>query len=567
MEILYKIGIRIFGNGYIIPIGILTGLLLLFFIMVIKRNNDINNLQTYLTKIDRKLIFILMLNFITIASFSMNNNLDVGNMPKSYYQHKSSGEEIIIELISDTKFNSIYMDFESLSQSENYYNIYGSYDQSEWFLVSEINHLGNSEEFGNQVVSGYEWQFNYLKIVNSDQDIKLYEFGVDSINGLIDYNIMNDESKYLSINDEQNLLKSKINSNNNMIINSNLNNDFLSLSTFLKYFYDSAIVNQYINSFVFILISALIIPIFFNILKIKFKNTILACLGTLVFSCNFIFLTLSVMGNELIITMLLFLSSILLLLKYIVSNQDNKYLYIFSLLFAITCMADITLLPFLLIFMLILYKNKNNFCNNKVYIKSILLFIIPVLAYYLISNAFDFHMINNSIKVFYMFQESSTANFDFSSNLFEFLFGLKPIFYNFSKYTYIINTISIINNPIEVLFYTSSTFFVIYWTFKSSKKYAFDLLILLFTILIIFATNKHYYLYNYIFLLPILIIILLNGVNILIKLNCKYKKSILIYLIIFYLTFLAFLPVTTGLSTTNSFIQEFCRIFESWYLG
>ena len=567
------------------------------------------------TKLNFDLYIILTIT-ITYSFFAFYR-LGSFDMCTSYYQPSTSDEEIILELVDDDNYfntiraissegkNNYYEDYQI------YYNnieIYGSNDLINYQYLTTLDQ--NDFVKYNSFTTDSNYQYiklkfnstnsiiNEIAFYNNDEllNVKLFKFNEElkfNPENLIDEqeiiplnNTYFDETYFDEIYHVRNGLEIATSSRMYSSVHPLLGTIMISLGIKLLGF------SPFGFRFFGALISILMLPLIYLLTKKMFKNSFVSSVATIFFATDFMHYTTGRIATLEPFSIFTIILMYYFMYQYFVIKIDNKnktvlykYLYLTSFAMSLSWSVKWTGIyatmgiVFFYFFKLIKEYNKE---NKKLIIHILLLSIIfyviqPIIVYVLVYSFTTFNSapINNIVELFkavydytigiYNYHHNLVATHPFQSVWYQWIFNIRPIWYYYNDNNGIINTISCFNNPLVSIAGFISVVYCFYDTFKSKSSIALFITVGYLSQLLpwVFVT-RCVFSYHYYPSVIFLILAIAYCTNKLINKDIRYKKPIIILVLITILLFLLFLPVISGLDTTKDYISGLLQWLQSW---
>ena len=129
-------------------------------------------------------------------------------------------------------------------------------------------------------------------------------------------------------------------------------------------------------------------------------------------------------------------------------------------------------------------------------------------------------------------------------------------------------TISCMNNPLINISGVIAIIYGFYQTFIKKNQTFLILLIMYFTNLVPWMfVSRTTFAYHYYPCIPFLILILTYTLYHLSRNNRQFEYLMQAIIILSFILFIIFLPVTGGFETTNFYVQKFLRWLPTWSFG
>ena len=226
------------------------------------------------------------------------------------------------------------------------------------------------------------------------------------------------------------------------------------------------------------------------------------------------------------------------------------------------------------------YRLRNNRTVELFLLSLIFFIIIPVMIYilsFIIVPMYGtkWHNLNEFIDQViqyntYMFNYHTglESTHPYSSKWYEWLFNIRPIWYYVKRNPDTIMTISCMNNPLINISGVIAIIYGFYQTFIKKNQTFLILLIMYFTNLVPWMfVSRTTFAYHYYPCIPFLILILTYTLYHLSRNNRQFEYLMQAIIILSFILFIIFLPVTGGFETTNFYVQKFLRWLPTWYFG
>lgn len=367
------------------------------------------------------------------------------------------------------------------------------------------------------------------------------------------------------------------------------------------------------------LFGIMIIPMFYMILKLMFKDTRLCTLGTVLVAADFMHITTSRIGTLEPFSVFFILLMFYWMIRYFFTNfydTDSKttlrYLLFSGISMGVAIATKWTACYSAVGLALILFANwyqrfkeyklakkalqsgdlnheqkleakhiVSNFMPmlKKTFLLCFVFFIfIPVVIYWVsyipdkvwgaagwsISNVWDQNM------YMYNYHTDLTSTHPFSSTWYMWLFDIRPIwYYSNINQTGISNTISCFSNPLLTWVGVPAVLYMIYDMFKHKSRKGFVILVGILTalgpwVLLVSRCVFAYHFYPTSFFMMLAIVYCAK--RLLEKDEKLGMKIITVYMILYVVMFIVFLPAITGFGTTQAYIKAL-EWLPTWYFG
>lgn len=581
----------------------------------------------YIYKIFKfKKALISLLAIITIYSLIVFTNLGSIKLPKTYWQPTKDNESIILEVDNSIPYNYLYAIAglgDTNSNKDNYqlwlYNmeVLGSNDLDSWNEIAKLGHDTNGF-YKWVVLETAPLEYKYLKLVSTNSNMVLNEFGLLNTNSeFVDLKILevsNKNNPYLATNiiDEQDQIPIEITYQNETFFDEvyHIRNGYEIANGQYMYAHVHPLLgtnlialgskifgtNMFGFRFMGALASIIMLPIMYLILKELFKKEKYALIGTFLFAIEFMHLTTARIATLEPFSILSILVMYYFMIKYIKLDfyQTNIKKLLLSLFITGFCMgiswaikwtgiyASIGLALIFFGHMINNYKiNKDLFYKKYLIIIPFCLFafiLIPIIIYLLAyipvilyregySSIFDYiHKIYDYTLGIYDYHSTIVATHPFESKWWEWVLNIKPIWYYVKNTDGLVNSISCFVNPTIAW---GGLLAIIYLFYKGIKTKSSVIAIIL---LGYFSgigpsmfVDRLLFIYHYYPSIPFLIMAIVYVIYDIYEYHPKYIKFVKGFLVLSLLLFILFLPVITGFTTNQTYIDTVLTWFPTWY--
>jgi dolichyl-phosphate-mannose--protein O-mannosyl transferase len=576
---------------------------------------------TILTIIKKKIklnIDVYFILAITITySFFAFYLLGSLQMCNSYYQPTFVGEEIIFEIKADNHyFNKIIAISTEGNNNEKssyqiYYHdieIYGSDNLIDFQYLTTLDQKDFAKYNSNTIESNYQ----YIKLKFTNINSIINEIAFYNNDTLLDVSIYQNDSNLLfnpnNLIDEQNVIPLNSTYYNETYFDEIYHaRNGLEIATGSRMYASvhpllgTVMISLGIRLFGFnpfgyrffgALISILMLPLIYLLTKKMFKNSFISTITTIFLATDFMHFTtgriatLEPFSIFTIILMYYFMYNYFIT-DFKIENKTKIYKYLYltsfamSLAWAVKWTGIYATMGIVLLYFYKIFKEYNQ-DNKKMIIKIILLSILfyviqPLIVYIFVYSLTNFNTtpITNLFELVKAVIDYTLGIFDYHHNLnathpfqsvwYQWIFNIRPIWYYYHDFDGIINTISCFNNPIISIAGLASVLYCFYDSFKTKSKIALFISIgylsqLLPWVLVTRCIFSYHYYPSVIFL----VLAIGYTSNKLISKDIRYKKPILIIVILAIILFLLFLPVISGLDTTKDYVANVLQWLQSW---
>ena len=571
--------------------------------------------------IDSKYVISLVCIYSVISLWKLGSF----EVPSTIWQTSHTSQEIIFEIQEDKPIQQItFLAAESESGQSGFYigakdvQILGSNDAKEFTPIST---LSADSYYQYSFIAG-NWHYKYIKLifVNSYEALAEIGFYNDSTQRFLDVTIK--EDAYANTNypaslliDEQDKLISYPTYYDQTYFDEIYHVRNAQEIAEGKYMYATVhplfgtnIIALFIHLFGFspfvyrlpgALFGILMIPLLYAISKLLLKNSHFAFLTTFIFTFDFMHITTSRIATLEPFSIFFIMAMFYYMLKYIQSDYlktslKKKLFYLFmsgftmSLAISIKWNACYSAIGLAILFFYHLYQeykayqsyteseNKKIFENHTVSIVMlcfVFFIFMPIIIYFLMylpdrvwHDGYSISNIISHTQGMFSYHSTLNATHPFSSHWYDWLFDIRPIWYSFKEDANgLSHTIACFSHPLFTWVGFGSILYTTYQAIKKKDFSAFFIVVgyitailpwIIFVSRIVFA--YHYY--------PIAIFNALAIGYTFYMLFIKEKiskKTIIIFLIIYLLIFILYLPITCGFGTSEVY-RNILKILGSW---
>lgn len=655
-----EISLKIFQNTELIPLAVVCGIAfaLLWFVFhkLPKREKTIESVRHSSlpfvrsskpkVRYTRKDWFIVITSCVLygIVSFWM---LGSNTFPTTTWQPQAenASQSFILELYEGTAFdqiNAIYEESDNNALSSGYQlgfegmTIEGSNDLISWTSITTLE-KGSIYEY--EIITG-DWDYRYIRITSvsakqtlteiafkaADEDtllaVRVYEDAyadseypaelvIDEQDSVVLYPTYYDEAYFDEIYHPRNAKEIADGQHMYATVHPLVGTNIMAL--FIKLFGFTPLIWRLPGA----VFGVMIIPVFYAILKLLFKDTRITALGTILCAADFMHLTTSRIGTLEPFSVFFILVMYYYMLKYFYTSfydtsfkKTLKTLFLCGIFMGIAiatkwtaCYSAVGLAGILFTSFFLRFqeyrKAKKALCSGELtdeqiseaqhitsvfpkyfWITIALCFVffifIPVIIYWLsylpdhvwrgeswsIANVWEQNV------YMYTYHMNLTATHPYSSTWYMWLVDARPIwYYSGVKDTGISHSIACFSNPLLTWIGLPAVIYMIYRMIRRKNTTAWVIFLGYITaigpwILVdrcVFA--YHFYPTSFFTMLAICF-----AAKALLKKDEKYIKIIYAFEFAYILLFIAFLPVTAGFGTTKAYIK-LLEWFPSWYFG
>lgn len=356
------------------------------------------------------------------------------------------------------------------------------------------------------------------------------------------------------------------------------------------------------------LFGIMILPLFYLITKKLFKNHILSTIGTILFASDFMLITTSRIGTLEPFSIFFILLMTYFMIQYFFTDYQSTSFKKQLLWLALSgiamglaisvkwtgCYAAIALaILFFTHFITNWIKyNKAKSLNDQQSIafkkafkaravKTILwccLFfvIVPILIYFLHyipcrvwkNDTWSIANVLKQIQSMYNYHANLEATHPYQSVWYQWLFDIRPIWYYYGQLSDgYMKTISCFNNPLISVVGVFAMLYTMFDTYKNKSKTGFIIVICYLAALLPWVlVTRCVFSYHYYPSLPFLILAIVYACKALIQKDKNNMKLILIYVSLVIILFILFMPICTGFTTSQQYVNAL-QWLPSWYFG
>lgn len=541
----------------------------------------------------------LVILFIIVILYSLLSFYNLGSTkaPKTYYEAKSAGEELIFDIGSDPINIGIIRTY--THHNEGLFEILISLDNETYNSLGyiELNKVFTWQD------TALEENLRYVKLVSVTQNTTLGEISLYDLYGYpINLKAMNKQSE--KVIDEIDVIPKEI---------SFLNNPYFDELNYARSAYEhSNGIDAYdwvypplgkiiqmipikllgmtpFNYRLMANISGILMIVVMYFLGLElFKNKKWALFGALLLTLDNFHFSQTRIGTIDSFLVLFIMSAFLFMFKYLNKKTEDSFFikswYLFltgvSIGLAISIKWTALLAGFALFILYLIHFIKNTFLNNNKWTKQttnillITIFFLVIIPIYIYVSSFFFfpNLQPYHIDSFANFFRQQQSMFDYHFNLtdvasfaspwYSWPLMLKPVWFYMGEFEKGYRTINNVGNP---LIWWSGLIalvhLVIKFIFKKEERVNLSYIMIPFILMWVpyLFLNRGLYIYYF---FPAFIFLILAIVD-LFK-TYKLKKITYIYLGLILISFSLFYPVSSGLKTNNSY-SNFLKLLPEWY--
>ncbi len=345
------------------------------------------------------------------------------------------------------------------------------------------------------------------------------------------------------------------------------------------------------------LFGILMLPLFHSLIQKMFKSNYISIVATTLFAADFMHITTSRIATlepfSIFFILLMFHQMYLFIdCNHATTSLKKQYTYLLTsgiamgLAIAVKWTGCYGGVGLAICFFYSLYTQRKNFSTIKLWyqfiIKTCLFCLLSFIILPLLIYAYSFYftkvwwnepfsiskVISHSISM-YDYHSKLNATHPYSSNWYQWLFDIRPIWYFYRSLTETsAKSISCFNNPlISWIGVITIIMTIIHMKKKITNQNILIIIGYLSSLLPWVLVSRCVFSYHYYPAYPFLIMTIAYIANELIQQNNQRKKLITLVTIICVVVFLFYLPVTCGFTTYKSMLSGIYRLLPSWYFG